>query len=249
MKLLAASVLTLAAVACLFSSACRRPEDDKADAQSSSPEPRPSPRYADPWKVAADWPVPRGPVGDAQRFLLNAPAYQCTSDGEDLDTHQKSHGTTCVVRNEAVAAEGVGPYGKNGIITDGKREFVFFKGVYEQEPGDASASLMDQLRHASLQPLLDESEAHTPFLGLEKVDGVEAEVYALAARQGDPRPPTWAWEGGHLRVWVAKADHRLLKVERKENYRLPMKPSQTHASIFVQTYAYDPNVKVTLPGP
>ena len=249
MKLLAAPIATLAVVVCWFSAACSRPEEDKGDAQSSPPEQRRASPSVDPWKVAADWPVPRGPVGDAQRFLLNAASYQCTDEDEDPNTHQKSHGTIRVVRNEAAAMESIGPYGKNGIITDGKREFVFFQGRYEEEHGDCAAALMGQLRQSSLQSLLDRSEAHTPFLKSEKVDGTEAELYALTARQGDSNPPRWAVQGGHLWVWIAKDDHRPLKVEWKENYRYGSNQDKIEIRTRTVRYAYDPNVKVTLPGP
>ena len=146
----------------------------------------------------------------------------------------------------------MGLYGKNGIVTDGKVEFVFYQGRYGKEPGDAAATLVDQLKEASLQFLLDHSEEHTPLLGLEKVDGVEAELYALNARREEVQrgmPLTWAWEGGHLRVWVAKDNRRPLKVEWKENYHDTQKPGTIHASIETRTYHYDPNVRVTLPGP
>ena len=154
-----------------------------------------------------------------------------------------------MVRNEAVWTEGVGLHGKNGIITDGKIEFVFYQGRYGKEPGDAAATLRDQLKGALLQSLLDESEEHTTLLGPDKVDGVQAEEYALSGRQGGRLlPPTWSWGGGHLRVWIAKEDHRPLKVERKENYSNPQRPGVTRASIETRAYRYDPSVKVTLPG-
>ena len=249
MKLTCHPVSMLMTVACGLLVACSRPKEVNGDAQASPSEQSPTPRVADPWKVAADWPVPRGPVGDAQRFLLNAPAYQCTYDGEDLDAHRRGHGTIRVVRNQALAMECGGAYGEGGIITDGKREFVLFQGRYGQEPGDASATLLDQLGLASLQSLLNDSEAYTPLVGAEKVNGVEAEVYAFTARQSDPRPPMWAVEGGHLRIWIAKDNHRPLKVEQKEDYHFPQNPGKTHAAIEVKTYAYDPNVKVALPVP
>ncbi len=247
--------IVLSVVVCLLVAACSRPEEEKRETRSAWPEntpsvDRPSPPPIDPWKAASEWAVPIGPVGDAQRFLRDAPAYQYTSDWEDLNTHRKGHGEGRVVRNGAVWIEGVGAYGKNGIITDGKIEFVFYRGRYGKEPGDAAATLTDQLKGASLQSLLDQSEEHSTLLGPDKVDGVEAEVYALSGRQGGRLlPPTWAWGGGHLRVWVAKEDHRPLKVERKENYSNPQRPGATQASIETRTYRYDPNVKVTLPGP
>lgn len=252
MKPPVAPIITLVA-ACLLA-ACSPSKEEKGDARSSPPEPtptaeRPSPASVDPWKIAAGWTVPAGPVGDAQRFLRDAPAYQYTSDWEDLNTHQKGHAEARVVRNEGTWTESVGPYGKNGIITDGKIEFVFYQGRYGKEPGDAAATLADQLKGTSLQSLLDQSEEHSTLLGPDKVDGVEAEIYALSARQnGRLLPPTWAWEGGHLRVWVAKEDHRPLKVEQKENYQDRQRPGVTHSRVETRTYHYDPSVKVTLPG-
>ena len=250
-----ATPIIFLAVVCLLVAACSRPEEKRdtraAGSESSSPPPRPSHTPFDPWKVAAEQPVPAGPVGDAQRFLLNVPAYQYTSEGEDLNTHQKSHGEGRVVRNEALWVESTGPYGKNGIITDGKREFVFYQGRYGQEPGDADATLMDQLKQTSLQSLLEYSEEHTPFLGTEKVEGIEAETYALNILREDAlrgMVPAWALEGGHLRVWIAKENHRPLKIEWKENRSDRQKPGVTHVSVETRTYRYDPNVKVTLPG-
>ena len=236
MKLSAA----LAVAVCLLTAACSRSPGEKGGAKPSSPR-------VDPWKVAADWPVPSGPVGDAQRFLLNAPAYQCTDDIENLDDHRKGYTTFRVVHNTAVAMESGGQFEKNGIITDGKIEFVFYHGRYGQEPGDADLTLLDQLRQASLQSLLDENEAHTPLVGSGKVNGIEAEMYALTSRRSDQDPPIWALEGEHLWVWLAKDDHHPLKVERKENWGDRAKPDATRIRITVRTYAYDPNAQVTLP--
>ena len=106
---------------------------------------------------------------------------------------------------------------------------------------------MDQLKQASLQSYIDESEARTPSLGVEKVNGVEAEVYTFVPRQGGGLP-IWAVEGGSVRVWIAKDDHRPLKVEQKQSYRDRLNPKQTHANIDTATYAFDPGVEVALPG-
>lgn len=252
MKPRVAPIVFLAGV-CLFSVACSRPKEEKRDTPSgSSPfAERSSPSPIDPWKVASEWRVPADPVGDAQRFLLHASTYQFTTEWENLNTHQKAHEEGSVVHNEAVRIESMGPHGQNGIITDGKIEFVFFQGRYGREPGDAAATLSDQLKGASLQSLLDESEEHTPFLGPGTVNGVEAEVYALVAHWDRTKrilPPKWSQGGGHLRVWIAKDDHRPLKVERKEEYTDRHKPGVTDATMQVRTYRYDPNVKVTLPG-
>ena len=79
------------AVVCLLAAACSRPEEKRdtrfSQSESSSPEERLSSPPIDPWKAASEWVVPAGPVGDAQRFLRDAPAYQYTSEWEDLNTH------------------------------------------------------------------------------------------------------------------------------------------------------------------
>ncbi len=155
-----------------------------------------------------------------------------------------------MVRNEALWFEAEGPYGKNGIFTDGKREFVFFQGRYEEEHGDSAATLRDQLKLASLQSLLDHCEEHTPFLGTGNIDGTEVEIYALNAPREDIQRgmvPAWAMEGGHLWVWIARDNHRPLRIEWKENRRDPQRPGATLASVNTRTYSYDPNVKVALP--
>ena len=56
-------------------------------------------------------------------------------------------------------------------------------------------------------------------------------------------------QGGHLWVWIAKDDHRPLKVEWKENYRYGSNQDKIEIRTRTVRYAYDPNVKVTLPGP
>ena len=239
MKTPIASMAAMLAAVCLFVAA------------ACSPPQSPIRPPIDPWKAATERPVPPGPVGDAQRFLLNAPAYQFTTEWENLDTHQKAHEEGRVVRNEGAWIESVGLHGKEGIITDGKREFVFFQGRYEQEPGDAVATLADHLKNASLQFLLDVSEERAPLLGSEKVDGVEAEIFALNTLRDNTggllstAPPQGT---KHLRVWIAKENHRPLKVEVKEEYADQQKPGVFHATTQIRTYRYDPNIKVTLPS-
>lgn len=243
------------AVVCVLLASCLPPAPEvKHDTPSPSPDPpasvaaQPSPPPIDPWKVASEWPGPGGPLGDAQRFLLNVLAYQCTDEAEDLTTHQKSHGIVRVVHHEALLMETEEPRGKNGIYTNGKREFVFYQGRYGEEPGDAAAALVEQLQSASLQLLFDAGKGQISVLGPEKVDGVQAEKFAWDMQSGGNTSLTWNTEGGRVTVWVAKGDHRPLKTEWKGNQNDYNRSGVIHPWSGTRTYRYDPGVKVTPPG-
>ena len=127
------------------------------------------------------------------------------------------------------------------LITDGKQEFLpNDQGQYEEAHGDAAATLKAQIGEASLEMTLAQADS-IQLTKHEQVDGAATSVYTLRERFGTTMPEV-------IRVWIADADHRPLKVEEE----LRAATAQYQEGIVMQTtstiYSYNPDVRVRLPG-